>query len=562
MPDLQTSLREYDLGFFHIIAEKWGIELSAPDTGSAISQLLAILLDSEILLEIIETLPEPAVKAVNTLGNSGGKKIWADFSRQFGDIRDMGPGRRDRERPDHNPMSTSEILWYAGIIYRNTFMTDDGAQLMVYIPDDMLKLLPSTHISNETLLGRPATPSERAFQIIVNDWVIDDACTMLSWIRKNSGKSFNTQDIFLEKFNWSIKVHQASALFALLHTAGFVDKKFSIDTDQIRDFLETSRSESLTKLAQSWLESNSFNELSLLPKITLEGDWKNSPQKTRQHILALLARIPVGKWWSLVSFTTEIKNHFPDFQRPGGNFETWYIRDNLTNEYLMGFENWDAVDGALLRYIITGPLHWLGFVDLASTSETGPITAFRLSKWWSDLINNKAPAGLPIEDDAFLISSDARLRAPRLTPRPARYQIARFCEWEDAASDGYRYRITPASLSLAKEQGLVVGQLTALLTRFALTVPPSLIRALEQWDRRGVEAHIQSAVILKVSTPDMIQKLRQSRAARFLGDPLGPTAILLKSNASDKVLSILAELGYLGEVEFPMVDKNHPSMDI
>jgi hypothetical protein len=60
----------------------------------------------------------------------------------------------------------------------------------------------------------------------------------------------------------------------------------------------------------------------------------------------------------------------------------------------------------------------------------------------------------------------------------------------------------------------------------------------------------------------MIQKLRQSRAARFLGDPLGPTAILLKSNASDKVLSILAELGYLGEVEFPMVDKNHPSMDI
>ena len=87
----------------------------------------------------------------------------------------------------------------------------------------------------------------------------------------------------------------------------------------------------------------------------------------------------------------------------------------------------------------------------------------------------------------------------------------------------------------------------ALLRRFALTVPPSLVRALERLDQVGVEARLEQALILRVSSPEILQALRQSRAARFLGDPLGPTAIILRPNAGEKVLSILAELGYLGE---------------
>ena len=47
----------------------------------------------------------------------------------------------------------------------------------------------------------------------------------------------------------------------------------------------------------------------------------------------------------------------------------------------------------------------------------------------------------------------------------------------------------------------------------------------------------------------MLQRLRSSRAARFLGDPLGPTTVIVKPGAASKVLSILAEMGYLGEAE-------------
>ena len=49
-----------------------------------------------------------------------------------------------------------------------------------------------------------------------------------------------------------------------------------------------------------------------------------------------------------------------------------------SGEYLRGFEHWDEVDGRLIRYIITGPLHWLGVLDLARPEAEQEVTAFRL----------------------------------------------------------------------------------------------------------------------------------------------------------------------------------------
>ncbi len=146
-------------------------------------------------------------------------------------------------------------------------------------------------------------------------------------------------------------------------------------------------------------------------------------------------------------------------------------------------------------------------------------------------------------------SRDARLRAPRLVPRAARYQIARFCSWESAGEEAYSYRVTAASLARARDQGLRVGHLLILLRRHALTVPPSLAKALERWEEHGGEARLERALILRLRSPEMLQALRSSRAARYLGDPLGPTVIVVKPGAAEKVLAALAEMGYLGEIE-------------
>jgi hypothetical protein len=63
-----------------------------------------------------------------------------------------------------------------------------------------------------------------------------------------------------------------------------------------------------------------------------------------------------------------------------------------------------------------------------------------------------------------------------------------------------------------------------------------------------VQATIRPAVILRVTSPEVLNVLRKSHAARFLAEPLSPTAVLINPGSEEKVLHALAELGYLGEI--------------
>ena len=107
----------------------------------------------------------------------------------------------------------------------------------------------------------------------------------------------------------------------------------------------------------------------------------------------------------------------------------------------------------------------------------------------------------------------------------------------------------PTARPRAGKQGLRASHLLALLRKHAPLTPPVLAKALERWEEHGSQARLERMVVLRVNSPEILQALKASRAARFLGDPLGPAAIAVRAGAWEKVLETLAELGYLGEVE-------------
>jgi hypothetical protein len=311
-------------------------------------------------------------------------------------------------------------------------------------------------------------------------------------------------------------------------------------------FLEGSRGEAFIQLYQAWVRSTSFDELRLIPHLKLEGGWESDPLRARQAVLGFLTTVPRKTWWSLNAFIADIHQRQPDFQRPAGDYDSWFIRDIRTGEYLRGFEHWNDVDGLYIRSLITGPLHWLGLLDLASPDQTAPVAAFRFSRLAEALLNGNTPSGFHEEKGLMTAGSDARLVVQRSAPRALRYQLARFSSWEKETEENYFYRITPASLARARNQGLGIGHLLALFKRAGMQVPPSLLKALERWEHKGVEAKFEQALILRLSSPEILQALRSSKAARFLGDPLGSTAVIVKQGAMARVLAVLSELGYLG----------------
>ncbi len=538
-PTLLTSLQGKDLGHLRIIAERWGLdEWRAPDTRTGLQRLVPLMLDEPLAREIVETLPDETRRALEDLQQHGGEMPWQVFSLRHGSIREMGPGRRDRERPDLSPVSPAEQLWYRGLIARNFFDTPNGAQEMVYIPQDLAALLPAPRYRPDAPLGRPATPAERRHIRPVTDRVLDDACTLLA-ARRLGLPSEETRPLLIAPLR---------PLEAILKAAALLDEAGAVRPKAVRDFLNAPRPQALLALWKTWLHSPACNDLRLMPGLQSEGEWHNDPIQARQALLDFLAAVPPDAWWSLSAFVHAVREHHPGFQRPGGDFDSWYLRDADSGEYLRGIAHWDAVDGALLRYLIGGPLHYLGLLEIAAPEDGAPPAAFRWSPWAADLLRERPPEGLPArEEGKILAASNGRLRVERRAPRTARYQIARFARWEGMKAEAYVYRLTPSTLERARSQGLNARHLLQLLARHAEGVPPSLQRALLDWEQHGTQARLQNLLVLRVRTPALLQKIRESKAARFLGEPLGPTSVIVRDGAGEKVLEILAELGYLGE---------------
>lgn len=544
MPNLADVLQGNDLSFLRMVAGAWGVELNAPDAYTAIPILVRALTSRLAIAEMVESLSGDAITALNAVMEHEGALSWAIFTRKYGEVRSLGAGKRDRDRPDLHPVSPAEVLWYRGLIGKAFLNRPPEPQEYAYIPEDLLEFMVPLQNNQPQPFGRPASPLEAAAPLLVNDQILDDACSLLAALRSR---------VPLDNLKTGIPVR---ILKQLLFGAALIDSSDLPIPENTRAFLEASRAEALAMLFQAWRRADLFNELGLLTGLVFEGDWHNDTLHTRDTVLDMLSQLPQDVWWSLPAFTTAVREKHPDFQRPAGDYDSWFIRSAVSGEYLRGFAHWDEVDGALLRFMLTGPLYWLGLYDLASPSRADDASAFRPSSWNEALWQGQIPQGFPAETARVTVLSDGTLRIPRLAPRTARYQITRFCDLENQTVEDYFYRLTPPALERARTQGLQITHLVNLLRKFAAPpLPPNLLQALSRWEKFGAQATLEEATLLHVSTPEVITALRKTKAARYLGEELNPTTLVVKAGGLAAVQSALVEIGYLAELDRPPSSK-------
>lgn len=534
MPGLEHSLEGHDFAYLRSVAAAWRLDLDAADPRSAARQLVAQI---PTLLAEPDELPAACRQALAALAAAGGRLPWAQFVRSYGELREMGPARLEKERPELAPISLTEQLWYRALIGRAFFDTPDGPREFAYLPDEVLSQLPAAESGQP--LGRAARPEERAQVLPANDRILDEAVSLLAALRVGM---LAEEAAALE--SWRVP---AGALAALLAAAGLVGANGKVNAEAARAWLELPRGRALVQLVAAWRQSAEFNELRLMPGLVVEGGWRNDALAARRRVLELLQAIAAGQWWSLPAFIADIKSQHPDLQRPSGDFDSWYLRDAAGN-YLRGFEHWEQVDGAWLAFMLRGPLHWLGLLDLAAPQAEASAAAFRWSAPAAALLNGEAP-GEP-KPERIKIDSRGLIAVPRRAPRALRYQIARFCDWLPPRQDGYQYQLSARALAGARRQGLKPAQLVALLkTHIAGSLPPNLLQALKRWEMQGSQASLGTLLVLRLQSQAAYKALRASRAARWLGEPVGPLAIEVKPGAARQVLQALLELGYLGEIE-------------
>jgi hypothetical protein len=335
----------------------------------------------------------------------------------------------------------------------------------------------------------------------------------------------------------------------LSQICGLLDQNQAVSPGETRDFFDLSREDAMLNLWISWRKAENFPDISLLPMISLEGSPEIDPVHTRDKVITHLTSLDPESWWSIESFISQIKETDPDLLRKRGEYDSWFIKNRDSGEYLSGFSHWDEVEGALIRYLLTGPLHWLGLLDLGMTEENAEPLAFRFSSYSQSLITGASLSLSPRKTEGIQIRAKGEIRMTENVPHKTRYQAARFCDWFPVKADAYLYTITPGSLLRAEEQGLRIKHLLTLLKANAGVIPPNILAALERWEKQGVQATISHKTILRLGSPAVLKALKRSKASRFILEQLGPTAVIVKPGSEDKIGEALVELGFFLEVD-------------
>lgn len=543
MPNLHQTLRTTDLDFLQRIALAWKIDLQSQSFPDALKEIETSMPEKTALQETLEFLPADALEAWNYLVRHQGRESWAAFTRQFGELRAFGLARREREKPDQNPASAVEVLWYRSLIGRAFLNISKEPQEYAFIPDEFLEIIQAETAHVAVPLPRPASAAETKITNPANDSILDDATELLAALRMERP---------LEMTHLPQRPAYRQFLDALLSASGLITPDHLPEPEKVKTFLSASRGEALLILYQTWEHSRALNDLKMLPGVICDGVWANDPLIPRELVKNILRQIEPTVWWSINSLLAQVRSQLPDFQRPAGDYDSWFIRDEKTGEPLRGFEHWNDVEGALLRYLIGGPLFWLGVVDIARSSKNSPPQAFKISDFGLRLLQGQPPLIKNNESGTLTVTSDGMLLAYSWVPRALKYQLARFCEPILTPKNDRKYRITAQSLRLAGEQGLHPTQLLQLLQQAKVkNIPQSIVESLERWQQYGAELVVESVLLLRLDKPDLMPILQRTpKVSKCLGDILNNKTAVIKPGHLEPLVQALAEIGLLTEVKF------------
>ncbi len=563
MPDLRQSLAAHEPYILNAIAQVLGYQVDHESLIPAGDLIAEKFLSDERFDALNQRIPSFVKPAVAALLKSEGRIPVNRFFRLYGEIETYGETRFQREQPWLNPSNPSEWLWYHGLIQKGFFEAPSGLQENIYFPEEIYEKLSIDYqlplnmaVDSGQLLIRPAAPREVAQVEAGNDSILDLCCLLLAAVR-----SGHAVDSLFPVFG-SLKTQFA---IDVLQNAGILDEDNVPILKSTEFFLKTDRFLALLQLIQTWKESEQIDELLLIPDLYVDELFVHNPSKLRTHVFHFLKRIRGNGWWSFSGFLSAVKQEAPDFLREQDDTGSWLIRNRQKSQ----FRDWENIEGEYLQFLLAGPFHWLGIVDIAYAANNKglseeeksklPISAFRISRMGEQSLEaslatvqeNRQYRLANQEKTPPKVTIDGRVAVTAGTSRSLRYHIARYCEWEKIQPDRWIFRITPQSLREAAQMDLPADKFVGMLRRAGdRSLPEPLMTAIEHWIQTDSQATMFQATVLTVTNPEWINNLMNSKdTAKWIQQRLNPNTVLIRSKGEEAVRRALIEMGALTDMQ-------------
>ncbi len=563
MRDLQASLRDHPMAMLRVIAELNGIDLTTNAREDASAQLADALRAPETAAASLGRCSPEAQAAWQTLAAAGGQMKVPAFSRRFGALRPVGPGKLERDMVWRAPASPAEELWYRGLIDRGFADLGSGLVDLFYIPGDLAAVLPAPsdgHTAGAAPAplppGQAPAQSGRAFNSLAIDAVNLLAALSETPLRIDTAGAWRPADearlremlLLPDPVRFALLITLAQDLGWLAADQG----RLVVDNEAVGAWLRDPPWPQRTALFEAWRGSSAWNDLRRMPSLRAEGDWRNDPAAARAALLAALAQLEPGRWYTIADIVAWLKAADPDFQRPDGNYGGWYLRDTATGRYLSSFESWDEVEGRLIYFLISEPLFWLAAVELGVSSE-GHREVFRLSPAGAAWVAGQPQPELP-PPARLQVNEDFSVTAPLALPLADRYRLLRFTEpapEPPAAGQPTQHRITRRSLARARANGLNADKILQFLRHAGGGRAPGRVEAgLQRWEQHRGALRVSRGAVLRVEDASVLANLRADPViGPLLGELLSAQAVLVSSAALPRLLVALNELGYSAKVD-------------
>jgi hypothetical protein len=563
------ALEKYPLVLLRAIAAAHGVETERVGQAALIETLAAHLNHPDTITALLGQLSEGTRAALSLVGAAGGQLPSHRLQRDplGGELRQMGAGALERYKPWEAPVSATEELYYLGLLYQDFGAVGDYRGQVLFVPNEVLALLPPVDVPPirfeiVPLEGIPPGVRDGTLNLV------PDAFMVLSDLQRRTVHAVNGRFLpaeALHRINERLSIaeptealnqerdsQRLALLLHMLRTLDLIettrDGTIKPKTTRARKWLELPRARRLLTLQRTWADDPTWNDLWRVPALRPEATgWRNDPKRARTALLRYLRELDPDEWYGIGDFVKVMKRVDPDFQRPDGDYKSWYIRHAQTGQLLLGWENWEQVEGALLRYYFAGPLFWLGVVDLGylAPGERAPF-AFKLTVWGAKWLGK--PVELPSDPERapMVIAADGTIHVPEGADDWERLHLERL----SAPTEQGTYKLNREQVVALLMEGSDIQRVLRFLEHTTNGFLPEAVQdTLRKWALGVGRITLESVTLLEVDDPKLLRDLqRQPHLAQLFVRVVGPKSVIIPTARQSEIVALLRKAGYLPRV--------------
>ncbi len=422
----------------------------------------------------------------------------------------------DRDHP-----GAAEALVERGLLFRLFAAGGPLRGELFTVPDELLAVLPEPPAAEAPPSGEP-TPgaaerrtSDPAFSLFCIASALRRRTDSLehevrAWSEEPGGWDWDARWEFLRHLALSagLLVHQADGALVPGPTLG----RLLDDPPALA-----------SRLLRAYLRDRAWSELTHagFP----DGDELADTVQLRRALVELVQGLPEGAWIGLDALSAWVQRTRPPMVREQLNARGIVLLEAL---------NWSSFEHLLLRYVLLGPLYWLGVVGLSAdgrhlTRRAMPGKMASEACFWEGAAELVAPAradlGTLLEAERYLVLHERG--------RPSRYHLVQAHVAAALGTGG----------SIADCRRLLLN-----LTRASL--PETVDERLAAWEQRFGALSVRPAVLLEGrSTAELDEAIADERVRPFIRARLGTTVVEVPAAQALELAAALRNGGHLPRVD-------------